>query len=146
MEDKDKFMNSLENNLSRYERKISKASKAMENYPASERDSISSEIENLKEKYKDAQKVFQDMKYATEDNWNTLKDSSAEVFKALKEAFTEFSGYISLDQLNHVKEEVMDYGHEKLDDLSNCIKRKPISAALWAMGIGFMLGKILRSK
>ncbi|MGI4851734.1 MAG: hypothetical protein ACRYGR_07310 [Janthinobacterium lividum] len=146
MEDKDKFMSGLENNLSRYERKISKASKAMQNYPESERESYNSEIENIKEKYKDAQKVFQDMKYATEDNWNTLKDSSGEVLKSLKEAFNEFSGYISLDQVNQVKEDVMDYGHEKLDDLSNCIKKKPISAALWAMGIGFVLGKILRSK
>ena len=143
MDDRQKYMGNVENTLKRYNQKLDKISKAASSYPSAERDSIHAELENVKDKFKDADKMYQDLKASTAENWDKLKDTSAEVMNALKDSFQEFSGYISLDQLNHMKDEVIDYGQEKLDYISNCVRRKPFTAACWAMAIGFVLGKMM---
>lgn len=143
---RDKFLSSLEDTLNQYEYKIKKLSKNMANSTSEGKESLSQALKNIQKKYQKAEKVYQNLKGATESNWEEIKSQASEIFDELYDAFNEITDNFSWNHLNQVTEEVMDYGQEKLDQLSDCIKKKPFTSALWALGIGFVLGKILRTK
>lgn len=143
---RDKFLSSLESTLNQYERKIKKLSKNMANSTSEGKESFSQAIKNIQKKYQKAEKVYQNLKASTADNWEEIKSQASEIFDELHDAFNEITDNFSWDHLNQVTEEAMDYGQEKLDQLSDCIRKKPFTSALWALGIGFILGKMLRSK
>jgi ElaB/YqjD/DUF883 family membrane-anchored ribosome-binding protein len=48
-----------------------------------------------------------------------------------------------MEQLSHAKDEIIDFSSEKLGEVENFIKKRPLKAAAWAMGIGFIAGLIL---
>ena len=147
MNDKDKFVSSMQSMVDRYGRKLKKINHTVDRYSDQEKENLKDDIEHLKSKFEEAERSFQDIKFATEENWEEIKARSAEIFQAMQGAFTEFTGSLSIEHLSQMKDDVMDYGQEKLSELSNCIKKKPISAAAWALGIGFVIGKIFtRSK
>lgn len=143
MNDKEKYLTDMQKNLDRYQRKFENASKSVANYSAQKKDQANSEIEHLKGRLDSAQQVYGDLKKATADNWDSLKDTASEAFRDLKDGFYEYADYLSLESLGHVKDEVMDYGQERMNDLSDCIKKKPFTSAAWALGIGFILGKMM---
>ncbi|MFI0478962.1 MAG: hypothetical protein ACH349_07650 [Candidatus Rhabdochlamydia sp.] len=143
---RDKFLSSLESTLNQYKRKIKKFSKNMANSTSEGKESLSQAIKNVQKKYQKAEKVYQNLKASTEDDWEDIKSQASEIFDELHDGFNEITDNFSWDHLNQATEEAMDYGQEKLDQLSDCIRKKPFTSALWALGIGFILGKMLRSK
>ena len=144
--DKAKFLNSLENTLNQYEGKIKKLSEKMATSTSEAKASLSQALKDIQKKYQNADKIYQNLKAATEDNWEEIKTQSSDIFEELHEAFNGVTDNFSWDHVNQITEEAIDYGQEKLEELSNCIRKKPFTAALWALGVGFILGRMLRSK
>ena len=70
-----------------------------------------------------------------------------EVFDNVKDAFYDFSNFLTMEQLYRTKDEIIDYGNDKLDEVEKLIKERPLTVAACAIGIGFLIGVLLtRSK
>ncbi len=146
MDKKDKYIKKIESNLKKYKDKISKIDSIMTDYKSSDRKHLLSESKNIKEKLKSAEGLFEKLKNSSQQNYEEIKESSSEVFDAVNDAFGEFSTLLTMDQLNHVKEDIVDYGHDKIFQIEDCIKKNPLTCAAYALGIGFLIGILTRSK
>lgn len=145
--DKEKYVKTLETSMGKYKNKLEKIDEALKNYKAHNKDHLLAERNNLKEKYKQAEDIYEKLKNSTKENFKEIKESSAEIFDALKDAFHDYSSLLTMDQLYHVKDEVVEYGSEKMTEVEDYIKQKPLVCAAWAFGIGFLVGTVLtRSK
>ena len=68
----------------------------------------------------------------------------AKAFEGIKEGFREFSTLLTMEQLWRAKDEITDYGQEKIDELQECIKKRPLLTAVCALGAGLLLGTLLK--
>ncbi len=83
----------------------------------------------------------------SEENYEKIKENAGEIFDDVKEGFHEFSSLLTMEQLHRAKEEIVDFGNEKLDEIQSLIKERPLTIAAWAIGIGFLIGTLwIRSK
>lgn len=147
MMEKEDYIEQLEANMKKYNEKISKIDRALENYKSDNKSALLAQRENLKEKFEQGEQMLKKIKSATEDNYEKIQENAAEIFESIKEAFHEFSNFLTMEQLSRTKDEIMDYGNEKLDEVQSFIKNRPLTMAVWAMGIGFLIGTLFtRSK
>jgi ElaB/YqjD/DUF883 family membrane-anchored ribosome-binding protein len=145
---KQEFMNSLQETLNQYEEKISSLPQNLKNYSSQKKAHLSSGLETMKKKFEEAKKIYKKLEEATEDNWEEIKNNSLNAFEELKKTFksSSDSDLSPISHFNEISEEVVDYAHEKINHLNEYIKARPLTAAFWALGIGFILGKVLRTK
>ncbi|HUX79994.1 MAG TPA: DUF883 C-terminal domain-containing protein [Alphaproteobacteria bacterium] len=143
----EKFLKGIESTLKRYKNKISKIDDLIAKNKSPAKAALAEESKNIKESLKKAEGAFQKLQTASQDKFEGIKESSAEIFDTLHNAFDEFSSHLTVDQLNHYKDEVANYGCDKMCDAQDYIKKNPLTAAACALGIGFVIGKLLsRSK
>lgn len=147
MERKNKYIKELEEKMKKYKNKISEIDAQMKQRNFRDKPHLLSGNKSLKEKYKQAEYIFKKLSSASQENFEEIMDSSVEIFDSLKEALSEFSSLLTMDPVYYAKDEIVDYGNEKIKEIENCIKKKPLACAAWAFGIGFIIGKIFpRSK
>lgn len=147
MSNKKDYIKTLETTIDKYKNKISKIDTFLENYKSDNKEHLLAERDNLKEKFAQGEKMLQKIQASSEDTYESIKEASSEIFESVKEAFQEFSHLITMEQLVRAKDEIVEYGHEKADELQDYIKNRPLATAAWAMGIGLFVGILLsRSK
>jgi len=147
MANKEEYIKELESNMDKYKNKISKIDSLLKNYKSDDKNNLVTESDNLKLKLQQAEQSLKKLKSATADTYETLKESSEEMWGSIKEAFHEFSSLLSMEQLIRTKDEIADYGSERIEDVQEYIKKRPLMTAAWALGIGFLVGTLLtRSK
>lgn len=147
MTKKEEYIKKIEESMKKYKDKISKIDSALENYKADNKSDLLAQSENLKEKFEQGEQMLKEIRSATEEKYETIQEKAAEVFESVKEAFNEFSNFLTMEQLSRTKDEIMDLGSEKLEEVQSFIKNHPLTMAAWAMGIGFLVGTLFtRSK
>ncbi|MBS0271835.1 MAG: DUF883 family protein [Proteobacteria bacterium] len=130
-----------------YKEKISKIDDLLKKYKLNNRDQLLLQRDSLKDKLDQGEKMLKKVKSSSEENYEQIKESALEVFDNVKEAFHDFSNVLSLEHLNHAKDEIVDYSNEKLDEMHTLIKKHPLTMAAWAVGVGFIIGTLfMRSK
>lgn len=147
MNKKDKYIKDLQIKMKKYKHKILEIDAQMKQKRFRDKPDLLSESKSLKEKFKQAEHIFKKLSSASQENFEEIKESSVEIFDALKEAFRDFSSLLTMDQVYHTKDDIVEYGNEKVAEVEKYIKKKPLVSAACALGIGFLIGKILtRSK
>ena len=141
MQDKEKYLKELESKIEKYKNKIKDMEIAMEGYKSKSKDNLMTESNNIKSQFKEAEEIFQKLKSSTEDEYEEIKESSAEIFEALKDAFNELSTSISFGNLS---KEIKELSNEKIVEIEDYIKEKPLTCASWAFGIGLVTGILIR--
>lgn len=144
MRKKEKYIESIENKIEKYKDKLSDVDKLMKSYKSNNKAQLEKERQNLKEKYKEAEAIFKKLKSSSQANFEDIKESSIYIFEDLKEAFEDFSDLLTLEKLYHVKDEVLDYGNEKVSEVQEYIKKKPLTCAALALGVGYLLGTLCK--
>lgn len=147
MENKEKYIKNLESNMKRYQEKIASIDSLLKGYKAHNKDHLMAGRDDFKKKLKKAEDIYKKLKSSSKENYDEIKSASLDAFDALKEASHDFSGLLTIDQLYHAKDEITEYGCEKVNQVENYIKQKPLTCAAWAFGVGVLLGTFLtRSK
>ena len=143
----EKFLKGIESTLERYKTKISKIDGLLTDYKSPEKAHLVSESKKIRKNIEKAETAFQKLQSASQDKFEDIKESSLEIFDSLNEAFGEFSAHFTIDQLHHYKDEIKHYGNDKIIEAQEYIKKNPIACAAIALGIGYVIGKLLnRSK
>ena len=147
MSTKDDYIKQAQKNMDKYKDKISKIDNLLEKYKSEGNSDLLAQRENLKDKFDQAEKMLKKITSSSEENYEKIKESAAEVFDNVKEAFHDFSSFLTIEQLSRAKDEIVDFGNEKLDEVQSFIKKRPLTIAAWAVGIGFLIVTLLtRSK
>ena len=140
MSAKDTYIKQLEKNLDKYKNKISKIEDLVENYKGSNRKELLNQKAELQEKFDDGKKMLKQIQGASEKEYETMKESAATLFESIKDAFYDFSHYLTLDQFSRTKKELTDLGNQTLDEAQALVKQNPLSVAAGALSLGFILG------
>jgi ElaB/YqjD/DUF883 family membrane-anchored ribosome-binding protein len=144
MDNKEKYTKKAKSNIDNYKNKMADLDKIMKSYKPHNKAHLESASQNLKEKYKEAEAIYKKLQSSSQENFEDIKESSAQIFDALKEAFSDFSHLLTIDQLYHTKDEIVDYGNEKVSDVQEYIKKNPLTCAGIALGAGFIIGLICK--
>ena|ERR1700722_15552007 len=147
MENRKNYLKALDSKMKKYKNKILEIDKLLKKSKSPEKALLVSESNSLKEKFKQAEDIFQRLKSSSQENFADIKESSVEIFESLKEAYDDCSHLLTMDQLYQTKDDIAGYGNEKICEVGNYIKKKPLTCAAWAFGVGFLIGTFLtRSK
>ncbi|MBY0293261.1 MAG: hypothetical protein K2W92_08260 [Alphaproteobacteria bacterium] len=145
MIDKD-YIQDMESNMEKYKNKLSKIDNFLNEYNAQDNNHLISENKSLKDTFKKGEEIFKKLKSSTEENYEEIHEAFAKSFEAIKEGFREFSTLLTMEQLYRTKDEIVDYGQEKIDEVEEYIKKHPALTAACALGIGFLVGTLLKIK
>ncbi|MBY0500525.1 MAG: hypothetical protein K2P93_00800 [Alphaproteobacteria bacterium] len=145
MATKEAYLSELEAQMEKYKNKISKIDELVSNYKSSNKKQLMAERDSLKEKFQEGENTLKKIKSSSEDNYEKIKEASLETFENLKEAFYEFSNLLTMEQLTKAKNEIVEFGDEKLDEIEDYIKKRPLLIVGCALGMGFLIGTLLRS-
>ncbi|MBL0942368.1 MAG: hypothetical protein IBJ00_06570 [Alphaproteobacteria bacterium] len=85
---------------------------------------------------KDASKAYESLKSAAEEDWDDLVKSTAKAFNNVSKTFKDMSQW-GLERLYEAPRQLQ---HQ----LEDCIKENPLTSVLAALGIGIILGKIMK--
>jgi ElaB/YqjD/DUF883 family membrane-anchored ribosome-binding protein len=143
----EKFLKRIESSLESYKDKISKIDEVLANYKSPDKAHLVSESKKVKEALKKADIAVKKLQSSSQDTFDEIKDYALDIFDTLNESFNELSSYLTIDQLGHYKDEITTYGCDKMNEVQDYIKKNPLTCAAYALGIGFIIGKLLgRSK
>lgn len=140
------YIQDMESHLEKYKNKLSKIEGFLNDYSAKNKDYLTSENNSLKDTFKKGEDIFKKLKSATEENYEEVHEAFTKSFEAIKEGFREFSTLLTMEQLYRTKDEIVDYGQEKIDEVEEYIKKHPALTAACALGIGFLVGTLLKIK
>lgn len=100
----------------------------------------------MKYTYKTGEEIFKKLKSSTEENYEEVHEAFTKSFEAIKESFHEFSSLLTMEQLYRTKDEIADFSQEKIDEVEEYIRKYPALTAACALGIGFLVGTLLKIK
>lgn len=147
MNTKQNYINQVQKQMDKYTDKLSKIDDLLKSTKSKGRSELLSQRENLQDKFDSAEKMLKKVSSSSEEDYEKIKDNAVGVFENVKDAFHDFSNFFTLEQLYHTKDEIIDYGNDKLNEVEKFIKERPLTVAVCAVGIGFLVGAILaRSK
>lgn len=147
MNTNEKFLKGIESSLEKYKEKLTKIDDLLAQHKSSDKARLVSQTKKLKEKLKRAETGFQELKDSSQDKFETIKASFLEIYDTLNDSFSEFTSYLTLDQFQEYKDDMVNYGIDKIKEAENYIKKNPLAGTAWAFGIGAILGALLcRSK
>ena len=147
MSAKDIHTQKLEKNLENYRNKISKIEDLLEGYKGSNKRDLLDQKEVLQEKFDEGKKMLKQIQGASEKEYESMKESASTLFEGIKEAFYDFSHYLTLDQVSRTKKELAQLGSQTLDEAQDVIKHHPLAIAAGALSLGFIVGTLFaRSK
>ncbi len=143
----EKFLKGIESTLEKYKNKILKIDDLMKKYKSPDKAHLLSESKKIKEILKKTEVTFKQLQATSQDKFEDMKESFLEIFDSLSESLNELLSHLTIDQFHYYKDEITNYGCDKMEDAQAYIKKNPLTCAAWALGIGFILGKLIsRSK
>lgn len=147
MSKKETYIKELETNLENYKNKISKIENLLEDYKGSNKRDLLNQKATLQEKFDDGKKMLKKIQAASEQEYEKMRESAGTIFESIKEAFYDFSHFLTLEQLARTKKELTQLGGQTVDEAQDIIKHHPLAIAAGALGLGFIVGTLLaRSK
>lgn len=147
MNTKQNYINQVQKQMDKYKDKLSKIDDLLKSTKSKEKSELLSQRENLQDKFDEAEKMLKKVSSSSEEAYEKIKDNATEIFENVKDAFHDFSHFLTMAHLYRTKDEIVDYGSDKLDEAEKLIKERPLMAAACAIGIGFLIGTLLtRSK
>lgn len=147
MAKKDNYIKEIQRNLENYKNKISKIEYVLESYKGSNKTDLLAQKSALQEKYEEGEKMLKKIKDASADEYEKIQESAASLFETIKEAFYEFSHFLTMEQFMRTKKELTELGTQTVEEAQDLLKHHPLAIAAGALSLGFILGSIFaRSK
>lgn len=147
MADREENLKELEAEIKKFKAKVKVIENSLKKASAQGKEKLLSEKQELQKKLKLAEDIYKKLKSAPPGNYGDIKAVSSALFDYLKGNVQGYSQLLSMDPVYKTKDEVVDFSCEKVAQVEECIKKKPLLSAACALGIGFILGKLLtRSK
>lgn len=134
------YLNDLKNELETYQNKLNTIQKKFKKEGGPEIDDISVSLNHL---LGDAKDAYAQLKSASQEEWEPLKNISMKAFTELRKGFDEVLD-MSADHASRWIEQTKDFSKEYKEHAEEYIKENPLQSVLIAAGIGFLLGKIFR--
>ena len=131
MATQEQYIKDFEANMKKHADKIAKIDSQLKSYKANNKDRVLAGRAELKEKFKQADAIFKKLKSSSQENFGEIKESAGETLDSLTEAFQDFSGLLTMDQVYHAKDEITAYGSDKIIQVEDYIKHNPLAAAGW---------------
>lgn len=142
MATKNDYIEKAENEIKKYKEKISKIEVMLKEYDAPNAEQLLGYKESLEDKFHAAEDMLEKLKASTEEEYEELQDTASEVFTGIRQAFHDFSNFLTLEQLYHAKDEIIDFGKDKLEDAQELLKKHPLASAASALTLGFVIGSL----
>ncbi len=147
MSKRDTYINQAQKNLENYKNKISKIEDLLESYKGNNKRDLLDQKDVLQEKYEEGKNMLKQIQSASEKEYENMKEGAVNIFEGIKDAFYDFSHYLTLDQFSRTKKELMQLGNQTLDEAQDVIKHHPLTIAAGALSLGFIVGTLFaRSK
>jgi len=147
MSTKETYTKELEKNLENYKNKISKIEGLLETYKGNNKRDLLAQKTTLEEKFEEGQEMLKKIKAASEEEYEKVRDTAVTLFDSIKEAFYDFSHFLTLEQLSRTTKELTQLGTQTVDEAQDLIKHHPFSVAAGALSLGFIVGTLFaRSK
>ncbi len=147
MNTKESYTKQVQSQMDKYQDKLSKIDDLLKSTKSKGRSELMSQRESLRDKFDEAEKMLKKVSSSSEEAYEKIKDNAVEIYENVRDAFHDFSSYLTMEQLYRTKDEIIDYGHDKLEEAEKLIKERPLTVAACAIGVGFMIGVFLtRSK
>lgn len=143
MEEKEKYLAEVDSNLKKFKGDISKLDNMVKKYSAPNRKKILAEGEIIKDKYKEAEEIYEKLKSSSQESFGDIKTASSEIFSSLSESLNGFTNLVSMKNLNRLTEEITDYSSEKISEVDDYIKKNPFSFIIGAFGVGIVIGLLI---
>lgn len=140
MQENTKYLNDLKTELDTYRHKLTDVQKHFKGATKKDIKNISAALEHLLE---EAKYSYTQLKSASKEEWEPLKEISTRAFSDLKEAFEEFLDSSS-DKARKLAAQAGRSSQEYAEHLGEYIKENPFKSILIAAGVGFVLGKVLK--
>lgn len=141
------YIQEAEKKMKKYQDVLAGISKFLESRYEKKNKDIQAYEKTLTKQFTDAEKQLTKIKDAGEDEVEKVNEALGQVFDEIKSSLYDFSKYISVDQLYKGKDELINFGNEKLEEAQQLLKNHPFMAAGSALSIGFIIGKLFgRSK
>ena len=153
MEKNQKLMNSLKSDLKLYKEKIDYLGKALFSSSKHAKDKKLHEgYKSIESSFDRVSDLYSSLKEASEEKWESIKESFSEAFDDVKDSYEKFSSSSMVSDLledieqtaENLTDEALDYGKDLFETVQGKIEKHPFSAALWGVGIGFLLGKMIK--
>lgn len=145
--DKDKYIKKLESNMGKYTDKLSKLDAKLKTYKAHNKEQVMAERKILLKNLKAAEVIFTKLKGSSLENFEEIKKAAADSFEVLQDSFEDFADLLTMDRIHHMKDEAAAYAAGKVEDIEDCVHKKPLICLAAAIGIGVLIGAIfMRSK
>jgi len=142
------YIKDSEELLRKYQDKLSKIEASLDKATGSEKKRLLEKSKELKQKYKEAKANLQELKDSAEEGFENIKEASVELLNALKEAFAEYTDMVSTDNIKeniiYAKENVIQFGKDKAFEIEDRVRNNPLATVAIAAGAGLLIGLFLR--
>lgn len=142
MTTRENYINEIQIDINAYKEKMSKIENVLKNNDSDSNPELTKYMDAFEDKFDKASSMLEKIKFCSEMEYGEIKDNASEVFKEVKKAFHAFSSFLTMDQLYHVKDEIIDFSSEKLGEAQELLKKHPVAAAASALTLGFVIGAL----
>lgn len=147
MNEKEEYIKKFQDQMDKYKNKISQIDNFLENYTSGDRESLTAQRADLKNKFDEAEQMLKKIQASSDDTFEKIKENASEIFDAVKDAFYNLFHLLTLEKLYRAKDEIINLSNEKVHEIDDLIKSHPFISIGSALGIGFIIGTLLaRSK
>lgn len=147
MSTKEAYIKEIEHSLENYKNKISRIEELLNDYKGNNKQELLNQKNILQEKFDDGRKMLRQIQAASEQEYEKMRDSAVTLFDSIKDAFYDFSHFLTIEQLSRAKKELSQLGSQTMDEAEDLIKHHPLSIAAGALSLGFIVGTLFaRSK
>ena len=112
--------------MKKYKSKIKKIDASLKDSKLKGRDQLLSEVQGLKTKLKLAEDILKRLKSSPPGDFEDVKAISTAMFDQLKKSLQGYSESLSMDPVYRAKDDVVEYSCEKITQVEDCIKKKPL--------------------
>lgn len=133
-------LNDLKTELTSYKKKLLDIQKTYKNNSRYDVDNISNSLSNILE---EARQAYSKLESASEEEWDVLLKKANVSFKKLKENFDDVVK-ASSEQAQEYAQNIEQYSHKVIDCTEEYIKDNPVKSVLYALGLGYFIGRFLK--
>lgn len=133
-------LDKLKGELNFYKKKLEEIKNTFKNKTQKDADNILISLSNILQEAGDA---YTKLESASEKEWDFLKKEASVAFKDLKKVYNDALKNSSA-QVQVYVESIEDQYHETLDSAEEYIKKNPIKSVLYAVGLGYFVGRFLK--
>lgn len=140
MSDNKKQLTALKQELNQYKKKLTAAESSFKEKAGKDSDKI---LKSLRGIVNEAGKSYTKLESASAEEWEPLKRIAVQSFADLRNAFEDAKDS-AIDQAKDYAHQIEEYSEEAFESGIEYIKNNPFKSVLFAIGTGFVIGRILK--